>query len=259
MKWYLWLSLMIAGSGIGWLAGLSVSPVVAIMITSVIGAATAFTTTLGDWSGKLPKSEGGALSKKTLNPVPLSLLVIGIFVGSISGVYARTRNWLGAPLSTEIVQWTDLGLPKTEVVHRLFNLAHPDPGYAHRLADLTAQRITTTTLSSEINVWTAHGLPKEEVARRFFEITYPLPQRVPPPPSTNKAQPELGLLYSDELTGCDLLFNYLHTTQDRRLTAAETNDFRNRVAATQFNGVGTLIEDSELLRKVLEALCIPGL
>lgn len=255
MKWYLYLSLVVSGIGVGWLTGLSVSPVVSIVITSVIGAATA---TIAAVSGlEVRNSENaqmntdkGAVDKKSINPLPLAILIIGIFVGSIFGISARNQSWMGSDLSAEIQKWTNAGLNKEEVVYRLFNLEHPYTAQVGVLPVLASQLTTTPTLTSEINAWTALGLGKEEVARRLFEITYPFGSS--PANNENGQSAVLGtVLYSHKITECDQLSNYLLPSVNQSL-------LRRQVIGTQLEGLLDIIEDPDLLRKVLEELCNPG-
>lgn len=114
-------SLLITGIGIGWLIGLSVSPVVSIVITSVTGSAAAVVAVL---SG-LEKER-----QWSVNPWPLAVLIAGLVSGSMIGIEARNQDWLGRDITAEVNKWTapDLGLPKTEVVNRIFEATYPAGG-----------------------------------------------------------------------------------------------------------------------------------
>ena len=95
-------ALVITGFGIGWLAGLAVSPVVSLVISSVLGTVAAIVAVL---SGLEPTSTNGektATLRQFLglhpNPWPIALLVVGITFGSVLGILARNNNWLGSTL-----------------------------------------------------------------------------------------------------------------------------------------------------------------
>jgi tetratricopeptide (TPR) repeat protein len=111
------------------LAGLSVSPVIATIITSIIGAVVALISTL---SGVKPqveiqKDESGSTSSPRwqVNPIPLACLIVGIVAGSVVGIWARNQNWLGTNLQTEVQQWATMGIPEQDIVQRLFEQHYP--------------------------------------------------------------------------------------------------------------------------------------
>jgi len=72
------LLLGISGLGIGWLVGMSVSPVVAVVVASLLAAAA---SVLCD----IRKSA----TNRSLNVVPVFVLILGIVAGSIVGVLTR--------------------------------------------------------------------------------------------------------------------------------------------------------------------------
>ena len=126
------LALVVIGLGIGWLAGLSISPVVSIVITSVIGIAVAVLAALSGVKDEFldPETSPATLRRflRNVTPVPLAWLVAGLVIGSSIGLWARTHNWLSpapsAPsvvlLKDEIQQWVDLGIAQDEVVRSYF-------------------------------------------------------------------------------------------------------------------------------------------
>lgn len=87
------LAVILTGIGIGWLVGLSISPIVGAVITSLLtlcGAAVAA------FQKELPKS----LKKGTNNAWPIAILTIGLAVGASFGIYARTHDILGLDYQT---------------------------------------------------------------------------------------------------------------------------------------------------------------
>lgn len=80
------LALLVAGLGIGWLTGLSLTPVIGTVLTSILGAvggAAAGLTVLGSDKPKYHTSW------------PVALLIIGIAAGGPLGILARTNNLFG--------------------------------------------------------------------------------------------------------------------------------------------------------------------
>ncbi len=127
------LALVVTGVGIGWLAGLSVSPVISVVITSVIGVAAAIVAALSGVKEEFLDADNSSATLKrflkAVTPIPLAWLVFGLIVGAGSGVWMRTHNALSPnppdpppslALQEEVAQWEALGLPHEEVVRALF-------------------------------------------------------------------------------------------------------------------------------------------
>ena len=174
-------SLPIIGFGIGWLLGLSISPVVSIVITSVTGVAAAVITVMSGLEGKLSglivsSEQQISVSSSKIDSRPRAALIIGLFLGSIVGIQARNHNWLGTDLSAGLKQWTITGLTEQEIARRLFELKYPYTPYAEDISwiKIDASSGITTALASEIDMWNELGIEREEVVRRLFEIKYPL-------------------------------------------------------------------------------------
>ena len=127
------IALMVTGFGIGWLAGLSVSPVVAIVLTAVTGSVATIVAALSGVKEEFLKTDSSPTVTSRLlqsvTPAPLAWLVFGLILGTIVGIGVRTNNWLSPtppppppPLSLkeEVQQWVDLGLDQQEVVNKFF-------------------------------------------------------------------------------------------------------------------------------------------
>lgn len=124
-----WLAFIIIGLGIGILAGLSVSPVLSIILTSLMAAAATLAAVLGGY-------QKDAKDRK-VNALPLAVLVMFILLGAGCGMYGRI-NWsrsLGADVRAEalyppsqhhltkiVQQWKGLGLDETTVKNKIFEI-----------------------------------------------------------------------------------------------------------------------------------------
>ena len=89
--------LLICGLCVGWLVGLSLSPVLQIILTSIISLLVSI---IGIMAGIQPASDSAKIIsfKKlqvSINPLPVSLLIIGIAVGATYGLFARTNSFFG--------------------------------------------------------------------------------------------------------------------------------------------------------------------
>jgi hypothetical protein len=92
--------IVISGSCVGYLAGLSVSPVAGVVLSGVVAVVVALTSALAGLGTEIPSSEATAKSpvRRTpmaVNPVPVTLLLLGIVAGSTTGIWSRTHDWLG--------------------------------------------------------------------------------------------------------------------------------------------------------------------
>jgi len=130
------LLLLIIGVGVGWLIGLSVSPVLFIILGSVIalvagvvGALVGLDPDSGDKTESDPENPSKTLySRKSLipiSPLPLTTLVIGLGIGSTTGIYVRTNDIFGADPQRFVRKWSGAGLGEQEIQRRLFDQLYP--------------------------------------------------------------------------------------------------------------------------------------
>ncbi|GEM_PF-3315538 len=163
-------ALVVTGFGIGWLAGLAVSPVVSIVITSVTGVAAAVVTAL---SGLKEEPDDPKPKERRQLPKieiwPLAILLFGMVIGSTLGILARNNHLFGSDVTSEIKKWTDVGVPKEAVMERLFGKTATYSPYTQPY---------TGTLQIEIERWTSLGLPKEQVVTRLFEQYFSASQSI---------------------------------------------------------------------------------
>jgi hypothetical protein len=141
------LYIIIAGVGIGWLIGLSVSPVVSIVITSVTGSVAAIVAAL---SGVRLETDGTENAENQtrrprwkVNAAPVAMLAIGLIAGSTAGIVFRTYDWLSPrtlTVSEEVAQWTSAGLQPEVVAKRLLESKNPlsDSSDATQLTDVSS-------------------------------------------------------------------------------------------------------------------------
>jgi hypothetical protein len=124
------ICLLISGVGIGWLIGLSVSPIIHIIITSLIALVVSVTGALAGIKvdEKEDSADDGKSKRKVqveVNPLPLMFMIIGLVIGSSLGVYARTNGWLGPDPNGFVEKWKDTELTKQEISRRLFDDLYP--------------------------------------------------------------------------------------------------------------------------------------
>jgi hypothetical protein len=79
------------GLAIGWMVGLSTSPVVASVITTLLGLAGAVVTILGGIKKPDDETDGSA-AIPTANPAPIALLAVTIALAATAGAYTRINT-----------------------------------------------------------------------------------------------------------------------------------------------------------------------
>lgn len=124
--------LLLSGAAIGWLIGLSVSPVVHLVVTSVLAVVGGLVSALAglpvaesESSDPAPSTPRSGISHRRLTPVPLALFLIGLVPGASLGLTARTHEWFGADPRGLVNKWSATGLTEKEIALRLFDQMYP--------------------------------------------------------------------------------------------------------------------------------------
>ena len=243
---------VVTGFGIGWLAGLSVSPVVSIVLTSVTGVAAAAVTALSGLKEETDQAESKVRWRLPRIEVwPLALLIVGMLIGSTLGILARNYHLFGSDVTSEIQKWAAVDVPKEAVVDRLFGATELYSPYTQPY---------TQTLQLEITRWTSLGISKEQVVNRLFERYFSLSQS----PSASAVAPlqrdaRLGTyLFASDTTECASLLaavNMATATSDNELLFKA---LRNSTV-TQLHTLPDLVGDAEALKLIVEqVLCADG-
>ncbi len=88
------ISLLLCGSSIGWLIGLSTSPTIQTVIGSLLAIITSILTVLFSLQdGQLKDKISDKLG--VINVFPLAAFLIGLSITATIGIYARTNDWFG--------------------------------------------------------------------------------------------------------------------------------------------------------------------
>lgn len=127
------IGLSIVGVGVGWLVGMSVSPVVSIVITSVTATAAAIIAVLSGLEDTRSLESEDLHNNlkyvpKRVRVGPLVALVIGIVLGAAVGLSSRSASVFGSDLDAEISKWTKYGRTQKDVANILFAAAYPLSG-----------------------------------------------------------------------------------------------------------------------------------
>ena len=85
------LSVIIASLGIGWLSGLSVSPVIATFLASLVGIGGGLVTGLRTVNAS-SENESSSNGLSAVNVIPSAVLIFGIALGAPLGIVAGTHQ-----------------------------------------------------------------------------------------------------------------------------------------------------------------------
>lgn len=121
-------STLAGGLGLGWIMGMSVTPIVQTVITAVLALAVAVANALiglraeaevqGEDDQDKPKPE-------PVNPLPFGSLLIGLAAGAALGIWSRTHDVLGPDVNSRIAEWKSTGYPDSVIARRLFERTYP--------------------------------------------------------------------------------------------------------------------------------------
>ena len=147
-KIYHAISLVIIGFGVGWLTGLSISPVVAALLSSIIGAVLVLAAVLSGFS----YGDNASLIKNVsdISPVPFALLMVGIIAGTSSGIWVRTHNVLG-----------------------VISVEKQDNSFTKLQAELTQLKKQEDTGEQKKGKWQGLDIPLSDIAQRIIDKHYP--------------------------------------------------------------------------------------
>src|SRR5437868_6089769 len=121
------LALLISGLSLGWLVGLSVSPVMHLIVGGVLTLVTAAVGASESLRSLQMRGEQNASSspRQTYSAVPLALVLIGIAVGSSVGLFARSNDWFAPTVERFSRRWNNTGFGGPYLAQRLFQELHP--------------------------------------------------------------------------------------------------------------------------------------
>ena len=102
-RWPQTIYVLIVGMGIGWLSGLSVSPVIAGVLTSIMGIAGGVVAGLKSMAKDGASAGGGRASISQIDALPAAVLVLGIALAAPLGIMARTYHVFEPPAVRQAV------------------------------------------------------------------------------------------------------------------------------------------------------------
>lgn len=129
----IWKGFLVFLSGfcLGWLTGLSLSPVVEVVIGGAVGVIGAVVSALSgvavkrDDNGDQGDREAEAPKVLMISPVPMAVFILGVAIAAPIGILARTHEWFSRTPEEEVKTWEKLKIKPEEVAKRLFEHAFP--------------------------------------------------------------------------------------------------------------------------------------
>jgi hypothetical protein len=117
------ISLLLCGISIGWLIGLSISPVIQTVIGSILTIITSVITLLfslqdGSIKDKITDKLG------VINILPLALFLVGLSFSATIGIYARTNDWFGVNPESFRKKWESKDKDSSGIIKNLYNSLH---------------------------------------------------------------------------------------------------------------------------------------
>jgi hypothetical protein len=118
------LSLLFCGFSIGWLMGLSASPIIQTVIGSLLAVITSVLALLssiqkGEMKEKITYKLGN------INLFPLSVFLIGLSTSATLGIYARTNDWFGINPQSFKDKWQLKDEDSSGIIEALYKELHP--------------------------------------------------------------------------------------------------------------------------------------
>ena len=100
-----------------------------------------------------PISNAGATDvtvpkRRSVNARPVTVLILGLAAGACLGVIARTRNWLGNSVDSDVKMWFKTGLPEQELYRRLLITITHQVHQAHEMPSLAKNSLRNRSMST---------------------------------------------------------------------------------------------------------------
>lgn len=249
------ICLLLSGLALGWMVGLSVSPVIQTIIASLMAVVVSVCTTLaGLPREKAEGNEDDSIDSRIkssrawrrdlsefFNPLPVMLMVVGLSCGASVGVYGRANNWLGARTNVYVEEWKETGLTPKEITTRVFNLFYPSPSSSGENSLNESENFQPTMEKSADN-----GQPtiQNKTKPESKKESYGAPGENQTSKTTNSFR--AGILYGAKLEQCARLRNIEDEEELRREMA--TSDERLASLARTCTNI-------ECLRSYVEKVC----
>lgn len=232
--------LLMSGLGLGWLVGLSVSPVIQTILASLIAVVVSISSALAglrpshsdgeqddsqEREANKPRAHGRWTFLFLLDPLPVMSMIIGLACGASVGVYARTNDWLGARTNILVEEWKDTGLSPKDITTRVFDSLYPPPTYTESTAqELGADSHAHQDLSTGQSPEPAGTAPPARERERKVISSKSTPREAPGAGVQRDFSRRTGVLFDVSMEQCMRLRNAEDEDELRREMASSNDD-----------------------------------
>lgn len=137
------LALVFCGLSLGWLMGMSVSPMVKDVLTALLAVVTTLLMALAGLSGNKQTENDNSLIERlrSFDALPVGVFLIFLALGSAGGVFARTNDLLGPNPNVLAWRW---GLAANDTVRLQLRKSLINRRFPVRSGATTAQTSTVS-------------------------------------------------------------------------------------------------------------------
>ena len=157
-RWPSWAALFVSSLCVGWLVGLSASPILHVIVGSVIALIVAIVGALAgvqlevgakDESKDTPNGMPvGTVKGFSVNPLPVAVFAVGLALGATTGIFARTNEFFGPNTERFVKHWQGIGLTDVEIKRRLFEELYPVASHNHTQAAKSDEKDSNAQLEA---------------------------------------------------------------------------------------------------------------
>lgn len=129
--------ILFLGGCLGWLIGLSESPVLSTLIAGVVTLVCSILVVISGLSMTSNDAQPSKIPFSYINKIrvgPIFALVLGVSIAATSGVYVRANGYLGKSLDDTIEKWVALGIDRELALQRVFDHYYPVEGPNNELS-----------------------------------------------------------------------------------------------------------------------------
>jgi hypothetical protein len=204
-----------------------------------------------DNESKLLRSRKSAI---LINPLPLTMLVIGLVIGSGMGIYARTNDLFGPDPQKFARKWSGTGLDEKKIQQRLFDQLYPPKEItedSENVGETPAQSAASTDTSEQNSNTNNQSANSSAPPKSSGEKKNNPSKAKPPAPRQRGEESPIAKQFSAGL--------YAITVEDCQLLRLKHGDeLRTRLKALGDKRVTNLVEkckDDDCLEAIKELLC----
>jgi hypothetical protein len=123
------IGFLLIGLSLGWMVGLSVSPVLQVLISSIITLIASVVTVIVGLKRSESNSSSTNLEKlvnRRINVIPMAIFLLSLAIGTTISIYNRTNDKFGLHPNNLVDKWFEDSLSRQRLKEELFRKAYLD-------------------------------------------------------------------------------------------------------------------------------------